>query len=137
MRKKYEVLGIVGEGAYGIVYKCKNKENGKIVAMKKFKDIDDELVKKTMKRELKMLQQIKHENIVEFQESFIHKGNLYLVFEYVEKNLFELLESSPDDLSPKLIKILKAFILKENIFLFIFFIICLVRNKSILNCSLL
>ena len=104
MRKKYEVIGIVGEGAYGIVYKCKNKENGKIVAMKKFKDIDDELVKKTMKRELKMLQQIKHENIVEFQESFIYKGNLYLVFEYIEKNLFELLETSPEGLSPKLIK---------------------------------
>jgi len=104
MRKKYEVLGIVGEGAYGIVYKCKNKENGKIVAMKKFKDINEELVKKTMKRELKMLQQIKHENIVEFQESFIHKGNLYLVFEYVEKNLFEVLEDSPGGLSPKLIK---------------------------------
>ena len=106
MRKKYEVLGIVGEGAYGIVYKCKNKENGKFVAMKKFKDIDDELVKKTMKRELKMLQQIKHENIVEFQESFVHKGNLYLVFEYVEKNLCEVLEGSPDGLSPKLIKYL-------------------------------
>ena len=25
MKKKYEVLGVVGEGAYGIVYKCKNK----------------------------------------------------------------------------------------------------------------
>ena len=27
---KYEVLGIVNEGAYGIVYKAKNKENGDI-----------------------------------------------------------------------------------------------------------
>lgn len=27
---KYEVLGIVNEGAYGIVYKAKNKENGEI-----------------------------------------------------------------------------------------------------------
>jgi len=26
MQKKYEVIAIVGEGAYGIVYKCKNKE---------------------------------------------------------------------------------------------------------------
>ena len=34
-----------------------------------------------MKRELKMIQQLKHENIVDFQESFIHKGNLFLVFE--------------------------------------------------------
>jgi len=25
---KYEVLGIVGEGAYGIVYKARNKETG-------------------------------------------------------------------------------------------------------------
>jgi serine/threonine protein kinase len=25
---KYEIVGIVGEGAYGIVYKAKNKESG-------------------------------------------------------------------------------------------------------------
>ena len=104
MRKKYDVLGVVGEGAYGIVYKCKNKETGKYVAIKKFKETEDKLVQKTMKRELKMLQLLKHENIVEFQESFIHKGNLFLVFEYVEKNLLEVLEEMPDGLPPKLIK---------------------------------
>lgn len=27
---KYEILGVVGEGAYGVVLKCKNKENGEI-----------------------------------------------------------------------------------------------------------
>jgi hypothetical protein len=27
---KYEIIGIVGEGAYGIVYKAKNKESGDI-----------------------------------------------------------------------------------------------------------
>ena len=37
MKKKYEVLGGVGEGAYGIVYKCKNRETDKFVAIKKFK----------------------------------------------------------------------------------------------------
>ena len=46
MQNKYEVIGVVGEGAYGIVYKCKNKETGKYVAIKKFKEVDDELVKK-------------------------------------------------------------------------------------------
>ena len=25
---KYDIIGIVGEGAYGIVYKAKNKETG-------------------------------------------------------------------------------------------------------------
>lgn len=27
---KYEIVGVVGEGAYGVVLKCKNKENGEI-----------------------------------------------------------------------------------------------------------
>lgn len=27
---KYEVLGVVGEGAYGVVLKCKNKETNEI-----------------------------------------------------------------------------------------------------------
>ncbi len=25
---KYEILGVVGEGAYGVVLKCRNKETG-------------------------------------------------------------------------------------------------------------
>ena len=39
---KYEVLSIVGEGAYGVVLKCRNKETGEIVAVKKFKESDGE-----------------------------------------------------------------------------------------------
>ena len=27
---KYEILGVVGEGAYGVVLKCKNRETGEI-----------------------------------------------------------------------------------------------------------
>lgn len=27
---KYEILGVVGEGAYGVVLKCKNRENSQI-----------------------------------------------------------------------------------------------------------
>ena len=104
MQGKYEVIGMVGEGAYGIVYKCKNLETGKYVAIKKFKEVGDELVKKTMKRELKMLQKLHHPNIVDFQDAFKRKGNLFLVFEFVEKNLLEVLEEHPKGLDPNLIK---------------------------------
>ena len=104
MQNKYEVLGVVGEGAYGIVYKCKNKETGKFVAIKKFKEVGDELVKKTMKRELKMLQRLHHPNVVEFQDAFKRKGNLFLVFEFVDKNLLELLQEHPNGLDPNLIR---------------------------------
>ena len=37
---KYEIIGIVGEGAYGIVYKAKNKETGDIGKLyHQYKDI--------------------------------------------------------------------------------------------------
>ncbi len=68
---KYEIQGIVGEGAYGIVYKAKNKETGEVVAIKKFKESeDDEIVKKTTLREVKMLRMLRQENIVTLIEAF-------------------------------------------------------------------
>ncbi len=80
-------------GAYGVVLKCRHKESGEIVAIKKFKESeDDEIVRKTTIREVKILRMLKHENVVQMKEAFRRKGKLYLVFEYVEKNLLELLE---------------------------------------------
>ena len=37
---KFQVLGVVGEGAYGTVCKCKSAETGELVAIKKFKEAD-------------------------------------------------------------------------------------------------
>ena len=68
---KYDVLGVVGEGAYGVVLKCRNKETsevrycilpllGQVVAIKKFKESeDDENVKKSTLREVKILRMLK------------------------------------------------------------------------------
>ncbi|KAJ9523397.1 hypothetical protein QJQ45_005300 [Haematococcus lacustris] len=96
---KYEVLSIVGEGAYGVVLKCRNKETGEIVAVKKFKESDeDEVVRKTTLREVKMLRALRQENIVNLKEAFRRKQKLYLVFEYVERNLLEVLEEHPGGL---------------------------------------
>lgn len=59
-----------------------------------FTDNDD--VRRTTLRELKMLRQLKQENIVELREAFRRRGKLYLVFEYVDKNMLELLEEQPN-----------------------------------------
>ncbi|XP_032888651.1 cyclin-dependent kinase-like 5 isoform X2 [Amblyraja radiata] len=99
---KFEVLSIVGEGAYGVVLKCRHKETNEIVAIKKFKDSEEnEEVKETTLRELKMLRTLKQENIVELKEAFRRRGKLYLVFEYVEKNMLELLEEMPNGVQPE------------------------------------
>ena len=102
---KYEVLTVVGEGAYGVVLKCRNKESEEICAIKKFKESDDdEILRKTALREVKLLRLLRHGNIVSLTEAFRRKGKLYLVFEYVEKNLLEVLEEQPQGLDPSLVR---------------------------------
>jgi len=103
---KYEILGIVGEGAYGIVYKAKNKETGEFVAIKKFKESaeEDQIVKKTTKREVKMLSVLKDKSVVRMIEAFKRKGKLYLVFEFMDRNLLEVLEEKPDGLDRDSVK---------------------------------
>lgn len=99
---KYEVMGVVGEGAYGVVLKCRNKETQEIVAIKKFKEgDDDESVRKTTLREVKMLRNLRQDNIVFLKEAFRRKTKLFLVFEYMEKNLLEVLEDNPRGLQPE------------------------------------
>ena len=102
---KYEVIGIVNEGAYGIVYKAKNRETNEYVAIKKFKETDDdEIVRKTTLREVKVLRMIKHSNVVQLKEAFKRKGRLFLVFEYCDNNLLEILEERANGIAPEDVK---------------------------------
>ncbi|KAI6656998.1 hypothetical protein LOD99_16299 [Oopsacas minuta] len=98
--EKYENLGMVGEGSYGMVMKCKHKETKQLVAIKKFiESEDDRMVSKIAKREVKMLQSLRHVNLVSLLEVFRKKKRLYLVFEYVERTVLDDLEKHPMGLS--------------------------------------
>lgn len=77
-----------------------------LVAIKKFKESEeDEIAKKTIMREVKMLRLLKYKNIVELKEAFKRKGRLYLVFEYIEKNLLEVLEDNSVGIDPKRLRL--------------------------------
>ena len=85
--------------------KCRDKETGTEVAIKKFKESeDDEIVRKTILREVKVLQMLNHPNIVNLIEAFRRGGKLYLVFEYVEKTVLEILEEQPYGVKPELVR---------------------------------
>lgn len=62
---RYERLEKVGEGTYGIVYKAKDKETGNIIALKKIRlEHEDEGVPSTTIREISLLKELNHQNIV-------------------------------------------------------------------------
>lgn len=53
---KYEKICKIGEGSYGVVFKCRNRESGQIVAIKKFVETDDDpAIRKIALREVRML----------------------------------------------------------------------------------
>uniref|UniRef100_H2ZSK2 Cyclin-dependent kinase-like 2 n=1 Tax=Latimeria chalumnae TaxID=7897 RepID=H2ZSK2_LATCH len=96
---KYENLGLVGEGSYGMVIKCRNKETGRVVAIKKFLESDDDkMVKKIAMREIKLLKQLRHQNLVNLLEVCKKKKRWYLVFEFVDRTVLDDLEQFPNGL---------------------------------------
>mmetsp|Transcript_30020 Transcript_30020/g.78758 ORF Transcript_30020/g.78758 Transcript_30020/m.78758 type:complete len:513 (-) Transcript_30020:2725-4263(-) len=91
--EKYDSLGTVGEGSYGMVLKCRHRKSGQLVAIKKFLESeDDKQVKKIAMREVEMLRMLRHDNLVNLLEVFRRKKRLYLVFEYVDHTLLDDLE---------------------------------------------
>ena len=64
--EKYEKLEKLGEGTYGVVYKGNHKETGELVAIKKIRlEKEDDGVPSTAIREISLLKNLKHPNIVE------------------------------------------------------------------------
>jgi len=116
---KYRILAVIGEGTYGKVFKAQSKEDGRVVAIKKFKQDEEEdpHVRKTMMREIKVLKEFRHVNIVNLRDVFREKGKLFLIFDYVEKTLLEELQLSPSGLKMQKIKEIIYQILSANHFL--------------------
>ncbi|XP_007886396.1 cyclin-dependent kinase-like 1 [Callorhinchus milii] len=103
--EKYEKIGKIGEGSYGIVFKCRNKDTGQIVAIKKFVESeDDPVIKKIALREIRMLKQLKHANLVNLIEVFRKKRKLHLVFEYCDHTVLNELDRYPRGVPEYLVK---------------------------------
>ncbi|GBP24432.1 Cyclin-dependent kinase-like 1 [Eumeta japonica] len=97
--ERYEKLAKLGEGSYGLVYKCRDRDTGEIVAVKKFvENEDDPLIRKIALREIRMLKNLKHPNLVNLLEVFRRKRKLHLVFEYCDHTVLHELEKHPSRL---------------------------------------
>jgi serine/threonine protein kinase len=103
--QKIEKNGSLGEGTYGVVYKAKDQETGEIVALKRIRlEVEDEGIPSTALREISLLRELEHPNIVELRDCVQSEGKLYLVFEFLDKDLKRYMDSVRDLMDPMLIK---------------------------------
>jgi cyclin-dependent kinase 2 len=92
--KTYDLKEKIGEGTYGDVFKAVNKTDQRVVALKKIKlDNQDEGVPSTAIREISVLKELDHDNIVGLIDVVHFERSLWLVFEFLDQDLKKYLDS--------------------------------------------
>uniref|UniRef100_A0A2N9GDC7 cyclin-dependent kinase n=1 Tax=Fagus sylvatica TaxID=28930 RepID=A0A2N9GDC7_FAGSY len=94
---QYEKVEKIGEGTYGVVYKARDRTTNETIALKKIRlEQEDEGVPSTAIREISLLKEMQHGNIVRLQDVVHSEKRLYLVFEYLDLDLKKYMDSSPE-----------------------------------------
>ncbi|GMN67305.1 hypothetical protein TIFTF001_036386 [Ficus carica] len=94
---QYEKVEKIGEGTYGVVYKARDRVTNETIALKKIRlEQEDEGVPSTAIREISLLKEMQHGNIVRLQDVVHSEKRLYLVFEYLDLDLKKHMDSSPE-----------------------------------------
>ena len=110
-KERYEKIDKVGEGTYGVVYKAKDMKTNDIVALKKIRLLaDEEGIPSTAIREISLLKELQHVNIVKLVDVMHSIKKLTLVFEFVEKDLKKIIDDSEEGMDILLIKVRKKYI---------------------------
>jgi len=74
----YSIVSQVGEGTFGKVYKAQNTVNGLYVALKRIRmETERDGFPVTAMREIKLLQSLRHYNIVQLYEMMVSNGTFY------------------------------------------------------------
>lgn len=111
---RYQKIEKIGEGTYGVVYKARDRVTGEAIALKKIRlDCEDEGIPSTAIREISLLKELQHPNVVSLRDVVHHDfKKLFLVFEYLDQDLKKYVDSLDGPLDPMLVKSYLAQLLK-------------------------
>ncbi|KAJ5666939.1 hypothetical protein N7462_011348 [Penicillium macrosclerotiorum] len=86
-------IGHLGEGTYATVYKGRNNQTNELVALKEIHLDAEEGTPSTAIREISLMKELKHENILALYD-VVHTGEkLVMVSEYMDKDLKRFMDS--------------------------------------------
>ncbi|RYR17390.1 hypothetical protein Ahy_B03g062153 isoform C [Arachis hypogaea] len=88
--EQYEKVEKIGEGTYGVVYKARDRVTNETIALKKIRlEQEDEGVPSTAIREISLLKEMQHRNIVRYTSA-----NCFLVIGYLIINEVDFLNAN-------------------------------------------
>ena len=90
---RFKQLEKVGNGTYATVYKGLNKTTGVYVALKEVKLDSEEGTPSTAIREISLMKELKHENIVRLFDVIHTENKLTLVFEFMDNDLKKFMDN--------------------------------------------
>lgn len=105
---RYEKIDFLGEGQFATVYKARDIKTDIIVAVKKIKlgsrlEAQDG-INRTALREIKLLQELSHENLIGLLDVFGQKSNVSLVFDFMDTDLEIIVRDNNIVLTPANVK---------------------------------
>lgn len=104
-RELYKIVSQVGEGTFGKVYKAQNMVTKMYVALKRIRmEAEKDGFPVTAMREIKLLQSLRHENVVRLYEMMVSNGVVYMVFEYMDHDLTGILSQTQFTFTPAHLK---------------------------------
>ncbi|TPP40992.1 Protein kinase domain family protein [Leishmania donovani] len=93
---RYKHVVKLGEGTYGSVYKGTEIQTGKVVAFKRMVvTSDDEGVPGAAIREICLLKELRHDNVVDLFEVLFEPPKITMIFELCDCDLKRFMESRP------------------------------------------
>lgn len=96
LMEAFRKLEKIGEGTYGVVYKAKDIETGQTVALKKIRlDAESDGVPSTAIREISLLKELNHPNVVRLLDVVPSEKKLFMVFEFLDRDLKKYMDSVP------------------------------------------
>ncbi|MBW4841286.1 MAG: protein kinase family protein [Paenibacillaceae bacterium] len=89
LANRYTVRELIGEGSYGLTYKCTNEADGSIVAVKQARPSKGEYAKQLLAQEARILKTLHHPRIPGYRDQFEEGRNSYLVMSYIKGDTLE------------------------------------------------
>jgi serine/threonine protein kinase len=93
---KYLIIDDIGEGGMGFVLKVQNAENGNFYALKYCKETDEKSIKR-FKREVKVVAETKHPNIIELIEHNLENIPPYFIMPIAKGNVNDIIDNIKGD----------------------------------------